>query len=149
MRSGTHIVFYSCAKHAVMCAQNHIWGRGPIQTCKYGHKVAVLHEKKTQMRAGTHVDLSFWCKSRCFACTKRQVMYGSYRDLVFRSISRCFAFKNHTWGLGPIETSYSDARHALLQAQNDRWGLVPLETCKSGPKAAVLQAKTTDEGCDR
>ena len=30
---------------------------------------------KPQMRAGTHIDLSFWSKSRCFA------------------------FKNHRWGL--------------------------------------------------
>ena len=36
--------------------------------------------KKTQMRAGTHIDLSFWCKSRGFAHTKRQVMSGTHRD---------------------------------------------------------------------
>ena len=31
------------AKHAVMCAQNRRRGLGPIQTCKSGPKVAVLH----------------------------------------------------------------------------------------------------------
>ena len=67
-----------------------------MQTCKSGPKVAVLHEKKTQMRAGTHIDLSFWCKSRCFACTKQQVMSGTHSDLLCRSKSRCFASKNHT-----------------------------------------------------
>ena len=35
---------------------------------------------KQQMRAGTHVNLIFWCKSRCFACTKRQVRSGIHRD---------------------------------------------------------------------
>ena len=80
-----------------MCAQNHRSGLGPIQTCKSDLKGAVLdEEKKTQMRHGTHTDLSFWCESRCFACTKRQVMPWTHRDLLFRSISRCFATKNHT-----------------------------------------------------
>ena len=35
------------------------------------------------MRAGTHINLTFWCKSRCFASTKRQVMSGTHRDLFF------------------------------------------------------------------
>ena len=174
-----------------MCAQNHSFGLGPIQTCKSCHKVAVLHEKKhtdegwnqysllilelstmlcvlkttdevwdpyrhvslvlkslfaskkRKMRAGTHIDLSFWCKSRCFACTKRQVMSGNHRDLLFRSISRCFASKNHRWGLEPIELSYSGANHAVVHAQNEWSCLGPLETCYSGPEFAVFHAKIT------
>ena len=164
-----------------MCAQNHRWGLGPIQTCKSCHKVAVLHEKKhtdegwnqysllilelstmlcvlkttdevwdpyrlvslvlkslfactkLEMRAGTHIDLSFGCKSRYFAFTKGQVRCGTHRDLYFWSKSRCFASKNHTWGLGPMEISNSDANHAVLHAQNDRSCLGLLETCYSGP----------------
>ena len=50
--------------------------------------------------------------------------------------------------MGPIETSMSDAKHAVLHAQNDRRGLGPKETCNSGPKVAVLHAKTRDEGWD-
>ena len=79
-------------------------------------------------------------------------MSGTIRELLFRSKSRCFASKNHKWGLGPIETSNSDARHAVLyavlNAKNNRWRLGPIETCNSGPKVAVLHAKTTDEGWD-
>ena len=67
-----------------------------METRYSGPKVAVLHIKKTQMRAGTHIDFSFWCKSRCFAGTKRQVMSGTHRDLLYRSKGRCFASKNHT-----------------------------------------------------
>ena len=93
------------------------------------------------MRAGTHIYLSFWCKSRCFSITKRQVMSGTQRDLLFRSIKRCFASKNHTWGLGPMETSNSDARHAVWHSENHRWGLGPIETCYSGPEVAVLHAQ--------
>ena len=48
--------------------------------------------------------------------------------------------------MGPIETSDSDANHAVLHAQNDKWGLGPIETCNSTPKRAVLLAKTADEG---
>ena len=95
------------------------------------------------MRAGTHIDLSFWCKSRCFACTKRQVMSGTHRALLFRSISRCFASKNHRWGLEPIEPSDSGANHTVVHAQNERSCLGPLETCYSGPEFAVLHAETT------
>ena len=139
----------SDARHGVLPAENHRWVLGPIETCNFGPKVAGFHAKtidevwapyslvslvikslfcikKTQMKAGTHIDLSFWCKSRCFACTKRQVMSGTHRDLLFRSISRCFASKNHTWGLGPMETSNSDTRYAVLQAENHRWSLGPI-----------------------
>ena len=92
------------------------------------------------MRAGTIIHLSFWCKSHCFACTKRQVRSGTHRDLSKR---RCFASKNHRWELGPIETSNSDSKHALVCAQNDRSCLVNIETCYSCPEVTVLHAKTT------
>ena len=45
--------------------------------------------------------------------------------------------------LGPIETSNSDAKHALVHAQNDRSCLGPIETCYSAPEVAVLLSKTT------
>ena len=48
--------------------------------------------------------------------------------------------------MGPVETSDSDANHAVLHAQNDRRGLGPIETCNSAPKVAVLNAKSTDKG---
>ena len=67
-------------------------------------------EKKSEKS----VDLSFWCKSRCFACTKRQVRCWTYRDLLFWSKSRSFASKNHRWGLGHVETSISGANHAVF-----------------------------------
>ena len=63
---------------------------------------------------------------------------GTHRDLLFVSKSRCFACKNHRWGLGPIQTSYCDATHADLHAEYHRWGLGPIETCNLGPKVAVL-----------
>ena len=47
-----------------------------------------------------------------------------------------------------METSFSDARHAVLHAENHRWGRRPTETCYSGPEVAGLHAKTTDEGWD-
>ena len=49
-------------------------------------------------------------------------MSGTHRDLLFGSKSRCFASKNHTWGLGPMETSDSDANHAVLQAKTTEEG---------------------------
>ena len=54
----------------------------------------------------------------------------------------------HRWGLEPIETGNSDAKHDAVYAHNDRWGLGPIETCNSAPKDAVLHAKTTDKGWD-
>ena len=75
-------------------------------------------------------------------------MSGTDRDLFFQSKSRSIASKNHTWGLGPMETSNSDATHAALLEQNGRWNLGPIEICYSGPKIAVFHAKTTDEAWD-
>ena len=73
---------------------------------------------------------------------------GINRDLLFGSKSRCFACKSHRCGLGPIETSNSDAKHAVVHAQSDRSCLGPIETCHSGPEVAVLHAKTTGEVWD-
>ena len=42
-----------------------------------------------------------------------------------------------------METSNSDAKHAVVHAQTDRSCLVPIEICYSGPNVAVLHAKTT------
>ena len=56
--------------------------------------------------------------------------------------------KNLWWGLGPIETSNSDVKSAVVHAQNDRTYLGALETCYSGPEVAVLHAETTGEGWD-
>ena len=50
--------------------------------------------------------------------------------------------------MGLIETSISDAKHAVLHAQNDRLCLGPIKTCNSAPKVAVLHAKITDKGWD-
>ena len=45
-----------------------------------------------------------------------------------------------------METSISDANHAVFHAQNDRWYLGPIEICYSGPKLAVMHATATGEG---
>ena len=47
-----------------------------------------------------------------------------------------------------METSDSDANHAVLHAQNDRSCLGPIETCYSGPEGAVLHEKTTGDVFD-
>ena len=44
-----------------------------------------------------------------------------------------------------METSNSGANHAVSNAQNDGRGMGPIETSNSDPKVAVLHAKTTDE----
>ena len=65
-------------------------------------------------------------------------MSGTHRDLLFWSKRRCFTCR---WGLGPIGTSNSDARHTVLHAQNHRWGLGHIETCNSGPKVVFCMQK--------
>ena len=40
-----------------------------------------------------------------------------------------------------METSNSDAKHAVLHAQNDRLCLGPIEICYSGPKPSVCMQK--------
>ena len=47
-----------------------------------------------------------------------------------------------------METSISDAKHAVVHAQNDWSCLVPTENSYSGPKVAVLQSKTTGWALD-
>ena len=43
--------------------------------------------------------------------------------------------------MGPKETSFSGANHAVSHAQNDRRGMGPIETSYSDPKGPVLNAK--------
>ena len=45
--------------------------------------------------------------------------------------------------MGVVETSNTDAKHAVVLAQNHRSCVGPIETCYSGPEDAVLNAKTT------
>ena len=40
-----------------------------------------------------------------------------------------------------METSISDANHAVLHAQNDRCGLGPIETINSGHNVAVVNSQ--------
>ena len=42
-----------------------------------------------------------------------------------------------------METSNSDAKHAVVHTQNDRSCLGPIETCYSCPEVAVLYGKST------
>ena len=44
-------------------------------------------------------------------------MLGTHRDFLLRSESRSFASKNQSLGRGPIETSNSEANHAVLNAK--------------------------------
>ena len=50
-------------------------------------------------------------------------MSENHSDLLYRSKSRYFASKNHTRGLGTIDSSISDANHAVVHAKNieDGW----------------------------
>ena len=50
----------SAANHAVLHAQNHRSGLGPIEIWNSDPKVVVC-KQQPQMRAGTHRDLQIWC----------------------------------------------------------------------------------------
>ena len=43
MRAGTHVHFLLWCKHAVLHAQNDRRGVGPIETCNYDAKLAILN----------------------------------------------------------------------------------------------------------
>ena len=48
-----------------------------------------------------------------------------------------------------METSNSEAKHAVVHTQNDRSCLGPIETCYSGPEVAVLHGKSTGGGLEQ
>ena len=108
---------------AVVNAQNHRWGLGPIETCSSGAKVAVLNAKNVG---------EVWEPLR----------------LEIPVLKSLFCLQKPNIRAGPIDTSYSDANHVVLNAQNDKWCLGHIETSNSDSKVAVLPAKTTDEGWD-
>ena len=74
---------------------------------------------------------------------------GSHRDLLFWSKMRCFQCKNRRWRLRLIETSISGDNHSVLHVQNDRSCLVLIETCYFVPKVAVLLTESTGGDLDQ
>ena len=70
------------------------------------------------------------------------------QKIVILVLKSLFCIQNNRRGQGPIETSNSNANHAVLHAQKDRLGLGPIWSYNSVPKDAVLQLKTSDEGSD-
>ena len=90
-----------------------------MQTCKSGHKVAVLHGKKTDEGWNSY-RLVILVQITLFCMQKRQVVSRTHSDVLFRSIRRCFASQNHRWDLGPTETCNSSPKVAVLHAQNHR-----------------------------
>ena len=96
--------------------------------------------------SGTHRDLLFWSKGRCFAWKNHRWGLWSLETWYSGPKVALLNAQNHKWGLEPTYTCHSGANHAVLHTQNDRWGVGPIETCNSGPKFTVLLAKTTDEG---
>ena len=115
----------SCAKVALFHAQNDRFCLGLLQTCYSGPKVAVLHAKTTD-EGWDPERLVIHVLKLLFSMHKTTGFVWDLRVLLFRSKSRCFACKKHTWGLGRMETSNSDAKHAVFHAQNDRWELEPI-----------------------
>ena len=52
---------------------------------------------------------------------------------VIRIQKSVFCMQKPQMRAGPMETSNSDAKHAVLHAENHRWGLGPMDTCYSDP----------------
>ena len=124
------------------------------------------------MRAGSQMDLLFWCYARGFVCKIYRWGLGPIETCNSGPKGAVLHAQNHRWGLGPIETRnsgvkvavlhaqsnrwvlehietcYSSAEQAVLNGKIHRWGLGPIETCNSGPKVAVLHVKTTGEAWD-
>ena len=78
--------------------------------------------EKKQMRAGTHTDLSFWCKSCCFAC------------------------KNDRLCLGLIVTCSSGPQGAVLHPKTTGGVLDPQRLVILVLKSLFCMHKTTGEG---
>ena len=115
---------YSCAKHAVRCAQNHRWGLGPIQTCKSGPKVAVLHAQNHRWGLGPLETGN--------SVANPAVLHAH----------------NDRWCLGPIEICYSGPKLAVLHAKatGEGWNQYRLFILVLSSQLCVL--KTADEVWD-
>ena len=76
-----------------MCAQNHRWSLGPVQTCKSGPKVVVLHAQNHRWGLGP-IETS----------------NSGANPAVLHA-------QNDRWCLGPLEICYSDPKYAVLHAK--------------------------------
>ena len=107
-----------------MCAQNHRWSLGPVQTCKSGPKVAVLHAQNHRWGLGP-IETS----------------NSGANPTVLHA-------QNDRWRLGPLEICYSGPKHAVLHAKatGEGWNQYSLFILVLSSQLCVL--KTTDEVWD-
>ena len=73
-------------------------------------------------------------------------MSGSHSDLFFWSRSRCFTLKKHRWGLGPTETCFSGPEVAVLHSKSTGGVLDPQRLVILVLKLLFCMHKTTGEG---
>ena len=73
---------------------------------------------------------------------------GTHSDLLFWSKRRCFAFKNHRWGLGPRETCYSGPKVAVLHPKTTDYGWNTYRLVIPVQITLDCMHKTTDEDWD-
>ena len=134
----------ACANHAVLYAQNDMWGLVPIETSNSDVKHAVVQAQNDRSCLGP--------KETCYSGPEVEVLHVKTtgvvvdpQSLVIPVQKSLFCIQNHTRWLGPIETSNSCAKVADLHAQNHTWGLGPIQTFKTGPKVTVCKKKHTDK----
>ena len=73
-------------------------------------------------------------------------MSGTHSDLFFWSRRRCFTFKKHRWGLGPTETCFSGPEDAVLHSKSTGGVLDPQRLVILVLKLLFCMHKTTGEG---
>ena len=131
---------YSVPKVSVLNTQNHRCWLETMESSNSGANHAVLHARND--RCGLGPVETFNSGAITLFCMHK--MTGEVWDpwrLVILIQKSCFACKSFRWGLGLIDSSNSDANHAVLFTQNDRLCLEPTETCNSDANHAVLYAQ--------
>ena len=114
MRSCTHRDLLFWSKSRWFACKNLRWGQGTIETSNSSAKVAVCMHKTTG--EGWNPDCLYILVQSTLLCVlKTTDEVWDPHTLVSLVIKSLFCMKKtHRWGLRPIETGYSDARHAVF-----------------------------------
>ena len=132
-----------------MNVQDHRWRLGLIDNRHFWMLSTLSCIHKSSRRSLGPIETCNSCPNQLLFCIAQnyRVRAGTYGDLQFRSLMShcCECSKPQMRDLGPMETSISDAKVAVLHAQNDWWCLGPIETSDSaGPKSRMFCMHKTD-----
>ena len=135
----------SGGKRAVLHAQIHRWGLSPTETCNSGLKSQFCMHKATGEGWNPYTLDIVVLSTLIYVHKSTDEVWDTLRLVILMHNSLFWMHKNTDEGWDPYRLVYFGYKAVVLIAQNHWWGMRPIETSNSGAKHTVCMHKTTGE----